>query len=95
MKITVFKNFEEEIRCQSKSKYFMCLNNGEVCDILFEEGFQIGVDSSTPRLIYWHSRQRRCIDVDEDQISYLGITNPHDNSPKVVIRKKENKNEKD
>ena len=94
MKITVFKNFEEEIRCQSKSKYFIYYHN-EVCDVLFEEGFQIGVDSSAPRLIYWHSRQRRCIDVDEDQISYLGITNPHDNSPKVVIRKKENKNEKD
>ena len=51
MKITIFKNFEHEIRCQSKSKYFMYLNNGEVCDVLFEEGFQIGVDSSYPMTI--------------------------------------------
>ena len=88
MKITIFKNFEHEIRCQSKSKYFMYLNNGEVCDVLFEEGFQIGVDSSYPMLIDWYP-QRRCIDVDEDQISYIGVTNPYDNSPKVLIKKKE------
>ena len=94
MKITVFKNLEEEIRCQSKSKYFICYKD-EICDVLFEQGFEIGVDSSAPMTINWHSRQRRCIDVDEDQINYIGVTNPHDNSPKVVIRKKENKNEKD
>ena len=88
MKITVLKNYEEEIRCQSKSKYFIYYK-GEVCDVLFEEGFQIGVDSSYPMTIDWRPRPRKCIDVDEDQISYLGITNPYDNSPKVVIKKKE------
>ena len=88
MKITVFKNFEEEIRCQSKSKYFIYYHN-EVCDVTFEEGFIVGVDSSAPMIIDWHSKQRRCIDVDENQISYIGITNPHDNSPKVFIKKKE------